>query len=45
MSDLVGTQIVGFVTHMLIFVTEKPDFEGGLILRRGCTAEHVVSQI
>lgn len=26
-------------------VSEKPDFDDGLILRRGCTAEHVVSKI
>ena len=25
------------------FILERPDFEGGLILRRGCTAEHVVN--
>ncbi len=24
-------------------ILEAPDFEGGLILRRGCTVEHVVS--
>jgi len=31
---------------MLVYIllnAERPDFEGGLILRRGCTVEHVVS--
>jgi len=27
---------------LFVFCTERPDFEGGLILRRGCTVEHVV---
>jgi len=25
-----------------VVFAERPDFEGGLILRRGCTVEHVV---
>jgi len=28
--------------NVLCFFVERPDFEGGLILRRGCTVEHVV---
>lgn len=31
--------------YAVIFFTEAPDFEGGLILRRGCTVEHVVSSV
>ena len=26
-------------------IAERPDFDGGLILRKGATAEHVVSQV
>jgi len=29
----------------MCFFAERPDFEGGLILRRGCTVEHVVCSL
>jgi len=34
-------QISSFLSFFVVFA-ERPDFEGGLILRRGCTVEHVV---
>ena len=33
--------LFNFIQHIL----ERPDFEGGLILRQGCSVEHVVSWI
>jgi hypothetical protein len=29
--------------HYFVLITARPDFEDGLILRKGATAEHVVS--
>jgi len=45
MSDGHAVVVYCVIKLNVCFSAERPDFDGGLILRRGCTVEHVVCSL